>query len=396
MIKNKNIFYLYLLIGGVFGIQSLEGLPGSALSFYFKETLHLNPSAMMYISAIISLVWFVKFIWGYLLDNVKTPKFWMVTSILISLSTSLYFGLNQVIVLPLLIGLLLFNSWAEAFRSTGAGGLTCSEGKRYANTGKLQSIREGSQIAITILTGVAGGFIAQYTSYHFGFLCLIPFYLILLIIVCLYKPAEKDATCSKTSFIDTVKSYKEVFTNKQFLWICLIVFLYNFNPSFGTPLFFKMRDTFHFSKIFFGILDSLSATTSLIGVAFYFKFSKKLNLKKWIRNSIFIGATTSLSYLYFTQYTAVIYSLIFSIVGSFISLIILDFMAQSSIKGKEAVSFAVLCSITNLSGTCSLLTGAWLFPKVGLTILIILSAVTSFICLPFLKHLKLETINENI
>jgi len=386
--KNKNILYLYLLIGGVFGIQSLEGLPGSAISFYFKETLHLNASAMMYISAIISLVWFVKFIWGYLLDNIATPKFWMVLSILISLGTSLYFGLNQVIVLPLLIGLLLFNSWAEALRSTGAGGLTCSEGKCYDNTGKLQSIREGSQTVIGILTGIIGGAIAQYYSYHFGFLCLIPFYLILLIIVLRYKPVEKIRT--KISFVDTVKSYKEVFTNKQFLWICLILFLYNFNPSFGTPLFFKMRDEIHFSKLFFGILDSLSAITALLGVVFYFKFSKTLDLKKWIRASIFIGASTSLAYLYFTRYTAVAYALVFSIVGSFISLIILDFMAQSSIKGKEAVSFAVLCSITNLSGTCSLLTGAWLFPRTGLTILIILSSATSFLCLPFLSRLEIK------
>ena len=387
--KNKNILYLYLLVASVFGIQSLEGLPGSAISFYFKETLHLNPSAMMYISAIISLVWFVKFIWGYLLDNVASTKFWMVLSILISLGTSLYFGLNQTIILPLLIGLLLFNSWAEALRSTGAGGLTCSEGKCYNITGKLQSIREGSQIAVGNFTGVAGGFIAQYTSYHFGFLCLIPFYLVLLAVVLLYKPADKICV-EKLSVLDTIKSYKSVFANKQFLWICLIVFLYNFNPSFGTPLFFKMRDTFHFSKLFFGVLDSLSAVTALLGVAFYFKFSKQLNVKNWIRNAIFIGASTSLAYLYFTPYTAVIYSLVFSIMGAFISLIILDFMAQSSIKGKEAVSFAVLCSITNLSGTCSLLTGAWLFPKIGLQPLIILSAVTSFVCLPFLRHLKFK------
>ena len=350
--KNKNILWLYLLIGSVFGLQALEGLPGSAISFYFKETLHLNPSAMMYISSIISLVWFVKFIWGYLIDNVVSVKFWMILSILISLGTSLYFGLNQVIVLPLLVGLMLINGWAEALRSTGAGGLTCSEGKRYENTGKLQSIREGSQIVISILTGIAGGAIAQYTSYHFGFLCLIPFYLILLGIICLYKPVKKET--QKLSIINTIKSYKEVFTNKQFLWICLIVFLYNFNPSFGTPLWFKMRDTFHFSKLFFGILDSLTAITALIGVVFYYKFSKKINIKRWIKNSIFIGALTSMAYLYFTRYTAVIYPLVFSIVGAFISLILLDFMAQSSIKGKEAVSFAVLCSIINLSGTCSL------------------------------------------
>jgi predicted MFS family arabinose efflux permease len=65
-------------------------------------------------------------------------------------------------------------------------------------------------------------------------------------------------------------------------------------------------------------------------------------------------------------------------------------MAQITIKGKESTSFALLCSINNLAATCGTIAGAYLFPKIGLNFLIIVSAGTSFLCLPIIKHLKIE------
>lgn len=115
-----------------------------------------------------------------------------------------------------------------------------------------------------------------------------------------------------------------------------------------------------------------------------------LNTKNCLIASVFVGAITSLCYLWFNQYTAVIYGIIFSAVGLFIQLIMLDFMARTSLPGKEAVSFALLCSITNFAGTCSSLSGAYLFPKIGLQPLIILSALTSFICLAFINRLEIK------
>jgi hypothetical protein len=96
----------------------------------------------------------------------------MIFSIIGSLGISIYFGINQIIALPLLIGLLFFNSWTEALRSTGAGGIICGEGKTHNITGKLASIRTGSEVVASILTGIAGGWIAQNASYHFVYINL--------------------------------------------------------------------------------------------------------------------------------------------------------------------------------------------------------------------------------
>jgi hypothetical protein len=69
----------------------------------------------------------------------------------------------------------------------------------------------------------------------------------------------------------------------------------------------------------------------------------------------------------------------------------MDWMAKSSIKGLEATTFALLCGINNLAaGTASSLSGAYLYPKIGLQWLIIASALTSFACLPLIKKLEIK------
>jgi predicted MFS family arabinose efflux permease len=139
-----------------------------------------------------------------------------------------------------------------------------------------------------------------------------------------------------------------------------------------------------------GIIGAISGVISIIGSIIYYKFSKKLNIKKILYWSIFIGAITTICYLYFTPVSAIVYSCLFSIIGMFIFLNIMTLMAKSTIKGKESTSFALLCSINNLAGTCSTLVGAYLFPLIGLKFLIIISAGTTFLCLPIIKRLEIK------
>ncbi|HEY0087308.1 MAG TPA: hypothetical protein VGB37_00600, partial [Candidatus Lokiarchaeia archaeon] len=267
---------------------------------------------------------------------------------------------------------------------------------------------------------------AEHFSYKIAFLCLIPLYIGLLFIINKFKETKlaKDYNCNNCkkfnsclkyvheslvlvtncpnhskivdskSCIESIKSYKELFQNKTFMFACLFLFLYNYSPSFGTPLSFIERDIWHWSKMWMGSLSAIVSAISVLGAVFYFHYSKKINIKKWLIASVWIGAVSSLCYLYFTPFTAVFYGIVFASVGLFINLIMLDFMAQTSLPGKEAVSFALLCSITNLAGTCSSLTGAYLFPKIGLPALICLSAITSFACLPLIKKLNIGEKHE--
>ena len=114
------------------------------------------------------------------------------------------------------------------------------------------------------------------------------------------------------------------------------------------------------------------------------------DLKVWLYRAVWIGAITTLCYLYYTPFTCILYDVVFSVMGMFLTLMILDLMARESKIGYEAMCFALLCSITNLTSTLNGFIGGLLLPIVGLKTLIIISAGCSFACLPLISRLKLD------
>lgn len=385
---NKKLLWIYILSSSIYFTQGIEGLPGLSLFFYLKEKLGFTPEKIMYIGSITGLAWLVKPLWGYLCDNFLSNKKWIVLSLLGSISIAGYFGLTSFLPLGLLIILLSLASFNAALRDVSVDGIMCIDGKETNTCDKIQALQWTAITVASILVGLGGGYIADHFTYKVGYLCLIPIYLFIMGIVLRYKTTiPRNRT--HVHVLRTICSYKSLFTNKEFLIACLFLFLYKYNPSFGTPLSFIERDIFKWSGQWMGILGAIVSCFEILGAIIFFRMCKKIDIKKWLYISVFLGAITTLCYLHFTPITAILYGILFSVLGMFVHLIVMSFMAKSTISGKEATSFALLCSISNLAGTTSSLSGAFLFPKIGLQPLIIVSALTSFICLPLIKKLKI-------
>lgn len=374
---NKRLFWIFSLSSLVYFTQGIESLPGQGLFYHFKEVLGFSPEKIMYITSITSFAWLVKPFIGYLMDNYLDKRKWIFIALGFDIILVVLMGFLQLPIF-IIVMILILNSTNAAFRDVATDGIMCVEGKAYKITGKIQSIQWISISVALLLTGIGGGYIAEKWSYQIGFLCLVPVYLLVAIPAYYYREADgSDGSAKKMSFIDL----KKLLTDKRLLIICLFIFLYKYSPSFGTPLFFIQRDSFKWDKIWIGSLSTISTIFGIIGSVLYYRFSKKINIKKWLFISVFAGALTTLSYLYYTPTSAIIYDVVYSLMGMFIFLMIMDFMARSTTRGMEATSFAVLCSFSNIALVASNLTGAYLLPIVGLKWLIILSAATSFLCL---------------
>ena len=385
-LENK-LFWIFALSSAIYFTQGIEGLPGLALFFFLKEKLGFSADKIMYISSVTGLAWLVKPIWGYLADNYLTKKLWILISLLGSILISMYFGLSPILPLGMLILMASLGGWTSAMRDTAVDGIMCVSGKESNECGRIQALQWASITVASIIVGLAGGYIADHFSYKFGYLCLIPIYIVIASIVLRYRATVSSH--STTSLWENIKSYKVLFTHRKFLWACLFLFLYKYSPSFGTPLAFIERDVFKWSGMWMGALGAIVSGFEILGALVYFKIGKRINLKRWLIISVWLGASTTLCYLYFTPVTAIVYGILFAILGMLIHLIVMAWMAESTIVGKEATSFALLCSVSNLAGTASSLSGAVLFPKIGLSWLILLSAITSFICLPLINKLEL-------
>jgi len=383
--KNKKLFWIFALSSAVYFTQGLESLPAQGLFYYFKETLNFSPEKIMLIGSLTTFAWLVKPLIGYLIDNLFSKRAWIFISLALDIIVVLSLGLMRM-PLVILAVLLFISSGNAAFRDVAADAVMCVEGKKYQATGKIQSIQWISILIAGLFTGLGGAWIAQIWGYQAGFLCLVPVYLLVALPAYFYQEekAEKKDQPGPTLFTDL----KKLFSDKKILIIGLFIFLYKYSPSFGTPLFFIQRDSFKWSKMWIGTLGAISTIFGVIGALLYYKFSQKLNLKKWLFFSVLAGGLTTLSYLYYTPVSAVAYDVIYSLVGMFIFIMVMDFMARHSVKGLEATSFALLCSINNLAGVSSNLSGAFLLPVIGLKWLIVLSALTSFLCLFLINRIE--------
>ncbi len=373
----------------VYFTQGIEGLPSQGLFYYLKETLHFSAEKIMIIGSLTTFAWLVKPLIGYTIDNFLSKRAWIFISLVLDIIFALFLGFMQ---LPLifLVALLMINSGSAAFRDVAVDGIMCVEGKKYQSTGKIQSIQWISILVAGLITGIGGAFIAEKWGYRTGFLCLIPVYLLVGLPAYFYQEgqAENRSEGRYLPAATLLGDLKRLFSDKKILIIGLFIFLYKYSPSFGTPLFFIQRDSFKWSKMWIGSLGTISTLFGVVGSVLYYKFSQKIKIKQWLYFSVFLGALTTLSYLYYTPVSAVIYDLCYSFLGMFIFLMVMDFMARHSVKGLEATSFALLCSINNLAGVSSNLSGAFLLPIVGLKWLIVLSALTSFLCLPLIRKIE--------
>lgn len=354
----------------------------------------------MYLGSITTLAWLVKPFIGYLIDNYFDKRKWIFIALFLDIAVSLFLGMMY---LPLLvlISLLVLNSANSAFRDVSVDGIMCVEGKAYAATGKIQSVQWISISLAGLFSGIGGGYIAEKWGYRAAFLWLIPVYLLVGLTACFYKQPSPKAVIASPDVVGAgndrmekrfLPEMKKLFYHKKLLIVGLFIFLYRFSPAFGTPLFFIQRDNFGWTKIWIGALATISTVFSVCGALLYYRFSSRIRIKRWLFYSVFLGAFVSLSYLYYTPLTAVIYDILYSLIGMFIFLMVMDFMARSTISGLEATSFALLCSFSNLSLVASNLSGAYLLPRIGLKGLIILSSLASFLCLFLIKRIDEPTL----
>ncbi len=380
----NKIFWIFALNSAVYFAQGIEALPSQGLFYYFKESLNYSPEKIMVLNSVIISAWLVKPLIGYIIDRFFNKKFWVFFGVLTDIIIVLLLGLLE-LPLFLLVLFLILTSTNAAFRDVAADGIMCVEGKKHNLTGKIQSIQWIAINVAGLVTGIAGGYIAEKWSYKAAFLCLIPFYLMVAFFNHLYREDDRPLEPSvKNTFLADIK---KLLSDKRLITIALFIFLYKYSPSFGTPLFFIQRDSFKWGKVWIGLLSTLSTIFGIAGSLIYYKISQKINIKKWLYISVFLGAVTTLSYLYYVPFTAILYDIVYSFVGMFIFLMVMDFMARNTIKGLEATSFALLCSFSNLALVASNLSGAYLLPVTGLNWLIILSSLTSFLCLVLIKKI---------
>ena len=371
----------------VYFSQGIGSLAGQPLFFYLKETLGLPPSTVMYLGSLTTIPWMIKPLYGWISDTFplwgSRRKSYMIVSGFLSAFTAAFIGITPSLPLFFLYAVLILDSLGGAIKDVAVDGIMVEEGQRWGLTGKIQAIQWGSLTLATVITGLAGGYIAEHFDYHLAFKWVAVFPILVAGLAFFYQEQPAGNTGERISLAQVLK-------DRQLLLAMLFLFLLWFSPSFGVPVSFKMRDELHFSKIMMGFLGTLGGACSIAGALWYWKVSRQIDLKRWLYISTAASALSTFAYLYLTKTSLIVYTVLFGISSMATQLILMDFCARICPQGKEATTFALIMSVLNLGTFMSGIVGGKLHEAVGYNWLVIISGLTTVLCLPLIPYLKIE------
>jgi len=385
-----------------FSPNGLSSLPNLSINYLLKDVFKLTATQAAYFSAISILGWAIKPVWGLISDlfpikGSRRRNYLILVSLIASLCW-LILALTQNYNVWLLLLILTFSSFAYAFQDVVTDAYMVEIGKKENKLREFQSVQWMAVSLAQIITGFAGGLAAEKLAYQTTFTIAFFFPLSVALITYFLLRHEPEAILK---FYEFKQVFKSAILNKEFLLITLFLFLWNFSPSFGMPFFYYMVDELKFSKILIGTLGSISAIGSSLGAIIFGTFLKGVNFKKLLIFSILIGGIgTFFSLIYLLDFVknnqplaiglSVFDRIVFGALGMITFLTMLTFAAQKTEALVAGSMFAFLTSIINLGSIGSSFLGGYLYSKIGLGPLIVVSGLASLMILIFVPFLKIE------
>jgi predicted MFS family arabinose efflux permease len=176
------------------------------------------------------------------------------------------------------------------------------------------------------------------------------------------------------------------------LWTAVaFLFLWDFSPSFGVPLDYFLVDRLGVSKMFLGTLDSIDAVGAILGAFLYGKCCQGVSIRKLLYVSVAIGAASTFSFWGLVGFkTAAALTFINGVVAMVANLATFDLAARSCPDRAEGTFFAALMSVANLGAAGSGFVGGWLYERIGLSPLIMVSGLATLACALIIPLIRLD------
>lgn len=400
--KKKIPFIVALLCCFQYANQGISTLPSQCIYYLTRESWHLSATMIGLIGWVIGLAWYLKILFAYFIDNVsikgKKITYYLRGSYIFLLLSYLYviiFGLNLISLI--IIGVII--NICIAFADVSIDSQMVIAEHKYNLKGRLQSLQWTSLGIAGLVVALGGAWVAKYfpepINYKiaYGLAGIIP----LAMLIYLFKGFKEKIIkkVNKISIVTTLKDNFKKMLNKKLLIGLAFVACLQFCPSFGIALMIKARETLHIDKMFLGYLGAVGTVLGVIGYFLYYKWAYRFPLKKLLCFMVLFSAITTLFYLYIpNKWVLVGYNIAFGAFGGIAFMTLLAFFVKIIPSGSEAFFYALVTSVSNLSGRLGGVVGGIIYDHWGYSINVIIASATTLACLVFLPYLKMKEVTN--
>jgi predicted MFS family arabinose efflux permease len=288
---------------------------------------------------------------------------------------------------PLLLAALGVNVFLVV-ASTVMGGLMVEAGQRYGISGRITSVRQSLQSAVSLGNGLIGGYLA---AVAFGWTVGIATAVLVVLAVTTFFALLEPPTATRNAAVLGAAGHElRTLLRSRTLWAAgSFLALVYIAPGFITPLLYLQTDTLKFSPAYIGLMETIEGGAGLLGAALYGVACRTFTLRQLLTTAIATNALVTLLYLQYASGSAPFIHGIagFAMIAS--ELALMDLAVRSTPPGCESLGFALMMSARNFAISGSDVLGSWLIDSHGWAFhqLVWLNAGTTALVLCFIPLL---------
>jgi len=129
-----------------------------------------------------------------------------------------------------------------------------------------------------------------------------------------------------------------------------------------------------------------------VGAAIFARISSRLPMRRLLTLSVGMGVISTLAYLGLVgPQSAVVLTIVTGVITMIATLATFDLAARSCPARAEGTFFAALMSLANLGTAGGNFVGGWLYDAIGLTPLILVSALATAACWAIIPLIRIDT-----
>ena len=388
----------FALVYVVEGLGQTGGLIAQPLNYFLKETYGWTPVQVTAYLTVLNFPWIIKPVYGIVSDFVPLfgyrRKAYLVLANGAAAAAYLWVaGLTA----PgeIVLGLLL-TAYAMAASSTLSGAVLVENGQRLGASDSFVNQEwlwfNIAAVASALLGGVLVERLSPEGALHAAAL-IVGIAPLLAVFGSLVLIDEERSHADLAQLKATFRALLATFHRRELWLVGGFLFLYNFNPGFGTPLYYYMTDELRFSQQFIGILGAVSSAGWIAGALHYRWRLRGMTSQTLLYLSIACGTAATLLFLLLADpAAAIVVNFMAGIAGMIGMVASLTLAADFCPEGSEGFTFAALASLANLAAALSDNVGSLLFEHVfasHLAPLILASAAGTAIAAPFVPLLRL-------
>jgi predicted MFS family arabinose efflux permease len=140
-------------------------------------------------------------------------------------------------------------------------------------------------------------------------------------------------------------------------------------------MYYYEKDVLKFSDVFIGYIAAAGGIGFMVGTVFFSSLARRITYDKLLRLIVITGAGSTLLYVFFRDArSALIITVVTALVGVITFLGTLTIAAKACPKYAEGTVFALLMSVFNVGSQVGDIIGSKLYPYLGYSWLVVISA----------------------